>query len=162
MSLFSHVAVYSSPLPPQEAMVRVRSALEADRAMRITPIRSAENELSFGVKNAYLLEKNSFLPDVRVHFSRTAAGTVVKTVCGLKRVTQVLFTVFSVLLAALEILLLCMYFRGSLDSGVVLLIPVIMIVFSVLMVYFGLPLSSRDTLYVIRTALQPGSGSEQT
>ncbi len=162
MSLFSHVAVYSSPLPPQEAMARVRSPLEANRAMRITPIRTAENELSFGVKTAYLLEKNSFLPDVRVHFSRTAAGTDVETVCGLKRITLVLFTVFSVLLAVLEILLLRMYFRDALENNIVLLIPVIMIAFSVLMVYFGLPLSSRDTLYVIRTALQPESGSEQT
>lgn len=159
-SLLAYTRKYHSPLPKQEAITRVQDALEADRAMRITPIRTAENELSFGVKNAILLEKNSFLPDVCIHFSRTAAGTEAETVCSLKRVTRVLFTVFTVLLAALEILLLCWYFRRSLDFGVVLLIPVIMIAFSILLIFFGLRLSSRDTLYVIRTALQPETGSE--
>ena len=159
-SLLAYTRKYHSPLPKQEAIARVQDALEADRAMRITPIQATENELSFGVKNAILLEKNSSLPDVCIHFSRTAAGTEAETVCSLKRVTRVLFTVFTVLLAALEILLLCWYFRRSLDFGVVLLIPVIMIAFSILLLFFGLRLSSRDTLYVIRTALQPETGSE--
>ena len=75
-SLLAYTRKYHSPLPKQEAIARVQDALEADRAMRITPIQATENELSFGVKNAFLLEKNSFLPDVCWVAAICAAPTI--------------------------------------------------------------------------------------
>ena len=160
MKLFHYVTNCSSSLQKQEAIARVQSALTSDRAMRITPIRATENELFFSVKNTYFLEKNSFIPDVRIQFCDTETGSGVETVCSLKRIARIFFTVMTALLAALEILLLCWYFSRKLDDSVVLLIPVIMIVFSCLITFFGLRLSSRDVLYVIRAALKPDAVSE--
>ena len=58
--LFSYNTVFSCPYAKADAMARVHKALTDDRAMRLSPIRAAEDELTFETKREYLLEKNSF------------------------------------------------------------------------------------------------------
>ena len=154
MKLFSYCHSILTPLSKREAMERVRDALTKDRAMQLSSIRSTENDLYFSVKNSCFLMKDSFIPDVRVHFNESTNHTDVETICSLQRVPRVFFTVLAVLWTAAEILLLWICFSGSLDYNILLLIPVIVIAFLILLTLFGLRLSSRDTLYVVRTALQ--------
>ena len=152
--LFSYINNYNSPIPKQEAMDRVQKAFTDDRAMRISPIRATEDELAFETKPDYYLEKNAFLPEVAVRFEDADTGTTVQTRCQVKRIIRIFTLCYSALLAVIELLLLTMQLRGTLDNPLLLLLPVIMFGFMCTMTFFGLRLSSRDVLFVIRTALQ--------
>ncbi len=160
MNLFAHLTKFTCPMPRQEAMDRVQNTLKEDRAIRLSPIRATENELSFSVKPDLFPGHNSFCPDVNIRFNDSETGTDAQVMSSVKKPTRIIFLVFAFLLAAIEILLLCWYFRSALENNIVLLIPVIMLVFSFVMTFIGLRRSSRDVLYLIRTALQPDAISE--
>ena len=152
--LFTCNTFFSCPYAKAEAMARVHKAFTDDRAMRLSPIQASEDELTFDTKREYLLEKNSFYPEVSIRFRDADAGTAVQTQCRIKQLVQIFAYCYTVLLALIELLLLIMLFRGTLSSPLLLLIPVVLFVFQCTMTFFGIRLSSRDVLYVIRTALK--------
>ena len=154
-SLFSYNKVFTCPDAKTDAMARVHKAFTEDRAMRLSPIRASEDELSFETKREYLLEKNSFYPEVSIRFRDADAGTAVQTTCRVKHYVRIFAYCFAALLICIELLLLIMLFRGNLDRAFLLLIPVIIFVFACAMTFFGIRFMSQDVLYVIRTALQP-------
>lgn len=151
--LFWFQKTLSAALPKAEVMARLRAAFSDQRALCLSELNAAEDELSFSVKGESILAYNSFRPDVQIQLMETAGGTDVVIHCQIKKAVRIIICVFLSLFALLTAGMVISLIRDQLDPPM-LLIPLGMALFAVLLCYFGLRLSSRELIAAARKAIQ--------
>ncbi len=96
-------------------------------------------------KNSNILFFDSFSPFVKIVFRSVNDETSVSVNFKLRVVVKVLMSIFALIAFAFEICLIGLYFKGSLVSLFILLLPALLAVYAWIMPYLGFRVVSNST-----------------
>ena len=157
--LFCFDKTLFTALPKNEATARLQAAFSGDYGRDLSDLTLTENALSFSVTDRFGLVYNSFRPDVRMLLTEQDDGTSIEISCRIKRFSRVFASVFLLLLAACEAVMLWFLIQSDLHPAM-LLIPPGMAAFMVLLDNCGLRLSSGWIIAAAQNAVNSSDGPQ--
>ena len=158
---FQCTKVLYSSQAPSAVLAAIRDAIDRENEYKIKLRSALPNGLSFDVRPAYIMIRNSFLPHVEIDVRGTENRTAIHMHFGLQKSVKVLCWGMAVFGLLMEVLLLCM-------DGIrnpFLLLPLAMALCMILFCAIGFHLSLRPIFALLRDAIPaapwPVTGDEQ-
>ena len=158
-SLFTLNRSIDTSMPVQEAMDRVQQAIGNNRNLRCTPVRTADNSLSFSVGSKHYTRVTSFCPEATVKFDASVMGTTIRTTCRSKEQIRIMLPAVTVLFLILEIYNLILSLNGNAPGIAAFLIPIFLIFLLGSLTYLGLHFPAKEIDRTIHNAFSQNSGS---
>lgn len=127
--------------PPSTFLDRIVHLMHNSTSVKVKTNRIAYNELVLQFRSVYWLERNSFLPDVRIISNTNKKNTTSTVEYSLQMGTRILVIAYSLLAIAFEIMLLCLC--DLKNNSFILLIPIGLILFSTVVCGLGFVVSCQ-------------------